>query len=180
MTLNLLRGFAALLLITLLSGCGTTTPVAPTTDMTYDRQFDFSGVDKIYIEPASRTNAATIQISDAQITRINSALTQELASKGIEVVPSSKQADLFLSWYLVTEDLVPVKSRDCDGCDMPVSGGARYAKGTLIVDMVDPMRNQAVWRSVLKTSLTGTPGSAQAEQARLDAAAAIFALFPPA
>ena len=178
MTLYRLRRFTALLLIPLISACSTA-PAAPTTEMTYDMQYDFSGIDKIYIEPASRTDAATIQVSDAQIRRINSALAQELARKGIEVVPASQQADLFLSWYLVTEDLVPAKTRDCDGCDMAVGGGARYAKGTLIVDMVDPMRNQAVWRSVLKTSLTAEPGSAQAEQARLEAAAAIFARFPP-
>jgi hypothetical protein len=147
--------------------------------MTYDQQFSFAGVNKIYIEPASRTDAATIQVSDAQVQRINSALSDELARKGFQVVSSSRQADLFLSWYLVTRDLVKADASDCQGCDMAVDGGARYAKGTLIVDMIDPMRNQPVWRSVLKTELTAEPGTAAAEQARLAAAAAIFARFPP-
>jgi hypothetical protein len=62
---------------------------------------------------------------------------------------------------------------------MTAEGGARYAKGTLIVDMTDPMRNQPVWRSVLQTELTAQPGSASAQQARQAAAAAIFAHFPP-
>lgn len=169
---------AMLLLLPLVGACSSA-PAAPTTSMTYNQQFNFAGVHKIYIEPTSRTDAATIQVSDTQIQRINSALTEELGRKGFEVVSSSAQADLLLSWYLVTRDLVEANASDCDGCDMAVDGGERYSKGTLSVEMTDPMRNQPVWRSVLKTELTGEPGTAAAEQARLEAAAAIFARFPP-
>ena len=175
---NALPLFAGPFLALLLAACSAA-PAVPATTTNYDRQYNFSRIHKIYIEPLSRTDAATITVSDAQISRINGALTSELARKGIEVVTSSRQADLFLSRYLVTEDQVKASSADCEGCDMAVDGGARYARGTLIVDMVDPIRNQAVWRSVLKTELTGQPGSAAAEQARLDAAAAVFARFPP-
>lgn len=178
MTLHVLRAFTLLLMVPLILACSST-PADPTTTMTYDKQFNFSGVHKIYIEPSSRTDVATIQISDAQISRIDSAIAEELGRKGFEVVKTSRQADLFLSWYLVTKDLVEAKASDCDGCDMAVDGGARYSKGTLSVDMVDPMRNRTVWRSILKTELTGDPGSTSADQARLDAAAAIFAQFPP-
>ncbi len=172
-------GLAALLL-PLLAACSTS-PAAPDTSTNYDRQFNFSGVRKIYIEPSSRTNAATIMISDAQISRIDSALQDELVRKGFEVVSSSQQAELFLNWYLVPKDQVQdrVSAGDCDGCDMSVVGGARYAKGTLIVDMIDAMRNKPVWRSVLKTEMTAQPGSASAERARQAAAEAIFANFPP-
>ena len=169
----------ALLILLPLVGACSSAPAAPTTSMTYNQQFNFAGVHKIYIEPSSRTDAATIQVSDAQIQRINSALTEELGRKGFQVVSSSAQADLLLSWYLVTRDLVEANASDCDGCDMAVDGGERYSKGTLSVEMTDPMRNQPVWRSVLKTELTGEPGTAAAEQARLEAAAAIFARFPP-
>ena len=169
---------ALLILLPLVGGCSSA-PAAPTTSMTYNQQFNFAGVNKIYIEPTSRTDAATIQVSDTQIQRINSALTEELGRKGFQVVSSSAQADLLLSWYLVTRDLVEADTSDCDGCDMAVDGGERYSKGTLSVEMTDPMRNQPVWRSVLKTELTGEPGTAAAEQARLEAAAAIFARFPP-
>ena len=62
---------------------------------------------------------------------------------------------------------------------MAVVGGKRYSKGTLIVDVVDFMRNQPVWRSVLKTELTANPGSAEADKGREAAAAAMFANFPP-
>ena len=56
--------------------------------MTYDQQFNFAAVHKIYIEPTSRTDAATIQISDAQITNIDSALADELGRKGFQMVKS--------------------------------------------------------------------------------------------
>ncbi len=175
---NALRVLAGLVITLLVAACSMA-PAAPTTTTNYDRQYDFSRVHKIYIEPLSRTDAATIVVTDAQAKRIDGALANELARKGFETVNTSRQADLFLSWYLVTEDPVEASSADCNGCDTAADGGTRYAKGTLIVDMVDPMRNQAVWRSVLKTGLTGQPDSAKAEQARLDAAAAIFSGFPP-
>lgn len=172
-----LSAIALLSLLPLLGACGGT-PAAPTTTMTYDKQFNFSGVHKIYIAPSSRTDAATIQVSDAQIKRIDSALAAELARKGFQLVPTSRQADLLLTWNLVTEDPVSV-SATCEDCDMTVGGRSRYSRGTLSVDMVDPMRNQAVWRSVLKTELSGQPDAPGAEQARAEAAAAIFARFPP-
>ena len=168
----------ALLLSALLAACSSAPP-APSTTMTYDKQFDFAGVKSIYIEPSSRTDTATIIISDTQIRNIDSAISDELRRKGFTVAASSAQADLFVTWYLVTEDPVKADASDCDGCDMVVDGGYRYSRGTLIVNMVDPLRNQAVWRSVLKTSLTDNPDSASAEAARSQAAAEIFASFPP-
>jgi hypothetical protein len=173
-----MRALALLVLLPLAVACSTAPP-APETTTTYDRQFNFSTVHRIYIEPSSRTDAATIMVSDDQIRNIDKALSDELASKGFVMVNTSEQADLLLSWYLVTKDLVRASESNCEGCDMAVDGGARYARGTLIVDMIDPMRNQPVWRSVLKTALTAKPESAAAAQARLDAAAAMFAQFPP-
>ncbi len=165
-----------LVLSALLAACGSA-PVEPSTTITHDHQFNFSTVHKIYIEPSSRTDAATITISAAQIERIDGALGTELQRRGFETVASSRQADLLLTWHLITEDLI--KAGNCDGCDPALAGGHRYAQGTLIVNMVDPLRNQAVWRSVLQTSLAGDPGSASAEAARQQAAADIFAGFPP-
>ena len=60
-----------LVLSALLVACGSA-PVAPTTTtITYDHQFNFSSVRKVYIAPTSRTDVATIAISDAQSKRID-------------------------------------------------------------------------------------------------------------
>jgi len=176
----ILRALALLLLLPVFAACASTAE-APKITTTYDKTYNFAGAHKIYIEPTSRTDPATITVSDAQIERIDSALSAELTRKGFQMVDSSGQADLLVTWNLIPKD--PVKTdenaSDCDGCDMTVVGGKRYSKGTLIVDIVDFMRNQPVWRSVLKTQLTADPGSAQADQAREAAAAAMFANFPP-
>jgi hypothetical protein len=170
----------ALLMLPVFAACAST-PAAPKVTTTYDHNYNFSGAHKVYIEPSSRTDPATIVISDAQIERIDTALATELTNKGFEMVSSGNEADLLVTWSLIPKDLIKTdkNASDCDGCDMAVVGGKRYSKGTLIVDMVDFMRNQPVWRSVLKTELTTNPGSAEANKGRDAAATAIFANFPP-
>lgn len=180
MRMYVMRALAMLLLLPVFAACASTRE-EPKITTTYDRTYDFSAAQKIYIEPSSRTDPATIVVSDAQIERIDAALSAELTRKGFEMVSSSQQADLLITWNLIPKDLVKTgdNASDCDGCDMAVVGGKRYSKGTLIVDMVDFMRNQPVWRSVLKTELTANPGSAEADKGREAAAAAMFANFPP-
>lgn len=147
----------------------------------YDHQFDFAGVRSIYIEPSSRTDPATIEISDAQIARIDEALATELKRKDFSIANASREADLLITWTLNPRDLLSATRAedDCEGCDMAVDGGARYSKGTLIVDMVDPIRNQAVWRADIDVELHANPGSDAAAAAWATAATTLFADFPP-
>jgi len=172
-----LRLLACVFLLPLAVAC--TGPQADKTTADYDSQFNFAAVHSVYIEPFSRTDPATITVSDAQIERINNAIGAELQRKGFAVVTASRQADLFLTWYLITRDPVSTGGKACPVCDMTADGASRYSKGTLVVDMIDPIRNQPVWRSELHTQLTDDPDSAGAEQARRSAAAAVFARFPP-
>ena len=181
MIVSPLRFCAGVLLACLLAACGSTAAAPGKVETNYDKSFDFSQVKSIYIQPFSRTDAATITVSDGQIQRINAAITTELEGKGLRIVPDSGSADLLLSWYLVTEDRVHAAPGSCPGCDRPAdSDSQRFAKGTLSVDMYDPVRGLPVWRSILRTRLTAEPGSEQAERDRREAAAAMFANFPPA
>jgi hypothetical protein len=175
----LLRALLALALLPLATACSTATNSPPVNkvETNYSQQYDFSGARSIAIEPFSRTDPATITVSDAQIERINEAISDELRRKGYEVVKDNRQADLLLTWYLITDDRPGAGSANCPGCD--AYAGGRYGKGTLVVDMTDIMRNQAVWRSVLKTRLSAATDPAELERERMLAAEAVFADFPP-
>ena len=168
------RALVVLLLLPLVAACSTP---ANKVETTYSHQYDFSEAHNIAIEPFSRTDPATITVSDGQIARINEAITDELRRKGYQVVKDNRQADLLLTWYLITDD-GPGGSASCRDCDT-YAGAGRYGKGTLIVDLTDIMRNQAVWRSVLKTQLRATTDPSELERERTLAAQAVFADFPP-
>lgn len=175
MTLFPRKVLASLLLLLLLGACGTTRP--PQAILDHDPQFDFSAVQRIYFEPFSRTDPATITISDMQVDRINASLAEELRSKGFEMVTDRSRADLFLTWYLVTEDNISMSSSPRY---TGTSGSGSYTQGTLIVDMTDPMRNKAVWRSVFQSRLKSHPDPKESAAIRRTAVEAIFSNFPPA
>ena len=169
------RALTVLLLLPLAVACSTP---ANKVETDYSHQYDFSGVRNIAIERFSRTDPATITVSDTQIERINDAIAEELRRKGFAVVKDNRQADLLLTWYLITEDRISGGNTSCPGCDA-YAGSGRYGKGTLIVDLTDIMRNQPVWRSVLKTRLGTATDPAELERERMLAAQAVFADFPP-
>jgi len=180
---NLLRALGALTLLSLITACASTLEA----NMDFDEQFDFSPVRKIAIQPVDRTGLSTISISDMQVERIDQALAQELQRKGFEVVSDNDQADLYLTWHLVTEERTDVRTYNsmsyynCWRCGPSVSDVSvrQYTQGTFIVDMIDPMRNQSVWRSIIESRLQPQPDPEKASASREEAAAAIFAQFPP-
>jgi hypothetical protein len=178
----LLTAVTALLL---LSACSTTPSLEARTD--YNREFDFSGVSNIAIQPVQRGNLAAVRISDMQVSRLNEAFTDALQARGLNVVDDNARADLLMTWHLVTEERMDVRSYNtssfynCWRCGPSVSDVSvrQYTQGTLIVDMIDPVRNRSVWRSIVQTRLRDT-NAEQAEALRNEAARASFAEFPPA
>lgn len=178
-----LQALAALMLLALVSAC--TTPLEA--NMDFDAQFDFSKVKKIAIQPVDRTDLSMIRISDMQVDRIDGALASELQRKGFQIVSDHAQADMFLTWHLVTEERTDVRTYNsmsyynCWRCGANVSDVSvhQYTQGTFIVDMIDPVRNQSVWRSIIASRLQSEPDPEGAEMRRQEAAQAIFAQFPP-
>jgi hypothetical protein len=179
---TLMAAAAALLL---LSACSSTPSLEARTD--YNREFDFSGVDTIAIQPVQRANLAAVRISDMQVARMNAAFRGALQARGLKVVEDNAQADLLMTWHLVTEERMDVRtyntqsSYTCWRCGPAVSDVSvrQYTQGTLIVDMIDPERNRSVWRSIVQSRLRQTDAE-QAEALRNEAARASFAKFPPA
>ena len=173
----------ALAVLALVSAC--TTPLQATMD--FDSAYDFSPVRKIAIQPVEREQLSSIHISDMQEARIDAALADQLRLQGFEVVGDNSQADLYLIWHLVTEERTDVRTYNsmsyynCWGCGPAVSDVSvrQYTQGTFIVDMVDPVRNRSVWRSIIESRLSSRPDEVKAEQTRREAAAAALAEFPP-
>ena len=173
---------AILLLLSLLAAC--TTPIEAVTD--HDTRYDFSKVRSIAIQPFNRTDPGSVRISDMQVARVDEALA-ELRQKGFAVVEENSEADLYLTWHLVTQEKTDVRTYNsisyynCWRCGPAVSDVSvrQYTEGTLIVDLIDPLRNQSVWRSIIQSRLQSQPDPGKLEERRREAAQAIFAGFPP-
>lgn len=184
MKARFLQAFAGLFLLSLVTACATSPLEA---NMDFDKQFDFSNVRKVAIQPVDRAGLSAIRISDMQIERIDAALGAELERKGFQIVADNSQADIYLTWHLVTEDRTDVRTYNsmsyynCWRCGPSVSDVSvrQYTQGTFIVDMIDPERNKSVWRSVIESRLKSEPDPEGANARRQEAAAAIFTQFPP-
>ena len=178
---HLIAAAATLLLV---AACSSTPSLEARTD--YNREYDFSGVSRIAIQPVQRANLAAVRISDMQVARMNAAFSDALQARGLEVVDNNAEADLLMTWHLVTEERTDVRTYNtssmynCWRCGPVMSDVSvrQYTQGTLIVDMIDPMRNRSVWRSIVQSRLRQTDAE-QAEALRNEAARASFAQFPP-
>ena len=173
----------ALAITTLLNACATT--LEATAD--FDDSFEFGGVSKIAIQPYDRNTVSSVRISDMQVDRINVTLSDELERKGFRMVENAADADLIMTWHLVTQEKTDVRTYNsasyynCWRCGPSVSDVSvrQYTEGTFIVDMIDPNRNRSVWRSIIQSRLKAQPDAEKSAQNRREAARAIFAEFPP-
>lgn len=187
MTAVLWRALAVGVVILAIQACST--PLTATVD--HNPDFDFSRVRTIAIQPIDRNVVSTVTISDMQVARIKEALTKELSRRGYQVVQDNAQADMLMTWHLVTQERTDVRTYNsmsaryttCWRCAPAATTDVRvtqYTQGTLIVDLIDPARLQSVWRSIVQSRLREQNDPQAAAELRAEAAAAIFADFPPA
>jgi hypothetical protein len=157
-------------LVLLLAACGST-PAAPTATTDYDRNYDFSRVRKLAIQPIPRDTLETMTISDGQISRVNQALSTELTRRGFQVVTKNVDADIFLSWKFVPRESAEVATSD--------PGKQQIAQGMMYVTLIDPIMLQSVWRASFQSDLRDQLENAEAAQYRQSVAQAVLAQFPP-
>ena len=180
-----LNGFALCLLAVLLAGCAS----SPTAVTDYDPAYDFLGARNVYILPLDRQVSSVAAVSDIQAARMNEDLGRVLAERGYNVVDAAQQADLLLSWHLVTQERTDVRTYNsasarytsCWSCPTSQSTNVsvrQFTQGTLIVDLIDPVGNRSVWRSIVEERLRDL-STDQAAELRRDVALALFAEFPP-
>lgn len=194
-----LRLTPALTGLVLLAACAT---APPTPEVDYKQDYDFAAVHKIafYDDSGLVSGNNPILLSDLQRDRIDLALEQALRGKGYEVLDEkdADQADLLVSWTLVTNDKTDVRTYEtpamgvgyggyggynrysmynCWGCTQTEVSVRNYTEGTFIVDLIDPRLKKSVWRSLIQSRMTGTHKS---DQDKYNATAdRIFASFPP-
>ena len=194
---RLLTGSLAVALLALLAACATPPP-KPSVD--YDVEHAFSDDLKIgfYALSGSVTGDNPMQLTDFQKDRINEALGKALQGKGFTLVDTAREADLLVSWHLNTVEKQDVRTTTSPGYGMSV-GYSRYnryamyncysclnqtdvrvtdyTQGTFIVDMIDPVKNRSVWRSVTQSKMKGEMLKDEATIA--SAARLVLADFPP-
>ena len=183
MTKQTSRLLMALLLPVLVVACAST----PTATTDFDPTFDFAGVRRVAILPVNRNVSPISEVSDMQVARMNQSLADELSRRGIEIAPDVADADMFLTWHLVTQERTDIRTyntmsarhTNCWNCTSQNVRVRQYTQGTLIVDLIDPARNISVWRSIFESRLRDQSADQAAENRRV-AADAIFAEFPPA
>ena len=184
MSLRALQAAFASCLICLVTACAT--PLEATMD--FDSSFDFTKVQNVAPQAVDRKDLSSLHISDMQEARIDRALADELQRRGFEIVTDNSEADLYMVWHLVTEERTDVRTYNsmsyynCWGCGPSVSDVSvrQYTQGTFIVDMIDPLRNKSVWRSIIESRLRNQPEDPEVlAEERREAATAVFADFPP-
>ena len=182
--------------ILLLAACASAPP-APTID--YKPDYDFSRVKKIAFYDESRRVSGDnpMQLSDMQIDRIDEALAFVLQGRGISIVDNPEEADLLLSWHLVTEHKTDVRTYEtpsygvgysrygrynrysmynCWNCTNTEVRVSNYTEGTFIIDMIDPALEKSVWRSVTQSKLKGDPD--ESRENHIEAANRVLGTFP--
>ena len=177
----------------LLSGCASGPP-KPTVDFKSD--YDFAGVKTVayYRNSGQVIGDNPLQLSDMQRDRIDEALAYALRNKGLQIVDDAAQADLLLSWHLVTQEKTDVRTWEtpamgwgynrysaysCWSCGATRTEVSvqNYTQGTFIVDMIDPGLKKSVWRAIIQSRLKG---QLQSDQDKYnETATEIFATFPP-
>ncbi|MDE0949683.1 MAG: DUF4136 domain-containing protein [Halioglobus sp.] len=197
-TCTALRTLAGFGIAIILAACASGPP-KPTVD--YKADYDFAAVKKIsfYRNSGDVSGDNPHQLSDIQRDRIDEALSYALTNKGFVIVKDTTEADLLLSWALVTQNKTDVRTwntptagyggyygrynrysyYNCWACSPTRTEVTvqNYTQGTFIVDLIDPKLHKSVWRGVTQSRLKGNQS---ADQDKYNAAAtAIFAAFPP-
>jgi len=193
-TRAILRTFTLLCASALFAACASGPP-QPTVD--YKTDYNFKAVKKIaFLQDTGQVYGVNpLQLSDMQRDRIHEALSYALTNRGFQMVADAAQADLLLSWNLVTEQVTDVRSwgslgmgyggidgiyggYNCWNCGLGQDISVRsYTQGTFIVDMIDPTLDKSVWRGVTQSPLRGNQREDQGKYN--EAASAMFAAFPP-
>lgn len=112
--------------------------------------------------------------------RIESALSRELTNRDVHRVRVEQRPDLTVYYAVAVHEKIQKAWRTGYGWGARYGGGQTtypYEEGTLIVDLVDPVKQELMWRATMNTHLeeTSTGRLDQADRA----IARAFEQYPP-
>ncbi len=180
------RLFWVIAVIALASACSST----PTATVDHNPAFDFSGVQRVAILPLNRSVTPQAAVSDMQAARINTSLAGAMTARGLTVIENPADADLLLTWHLVTQERTDVRTYNtmsarysrCWSCPPATTQNVsvrQFTQGTLIADLIDPAAGVSVWRSIFESRLPSGRNASDTAELRDTAAKALFDNFPP-
>ncbi len=125
------------------------------------------------------------KIDSISLRRIRTAVSNQLASKGLEV--SSENPDFLIAVYLKTKERLSVINYGGPyvypyygyGPYGGTSTIVQYEEGTLLLDFIDSKSKQLIWRGSAKSDLDSVPTPEKREKMITEAVQKILENFPP-
>jgi len=148
--------------------------------MEHDPAADFSRFKTFAFAERPIAEESGIDRDSAARDRIESALSRELKNKDFRLVRLDQQPDLTVYYAVAVHEKSQKAWRTGYGWGARYGGGQTtypYEEGTLIVDLVDPVKQELMWRATMNAHLEDTSAG------RLDQAdraiARAFEQYPP-
>jgi hypothetical protein len=134
---------------------------------------------------ANNENRKNEKIDNINLTRIRTAVSNQLESKGLEV--SSEHPDFLIAVYLKTKERLSVINYGGPyvypyygyGPYWGTSRIVQYEEGTLLLDFIDPKSKKLIWRGSAKSDLDSVSTPEKREKMIYEAVQKILANFPP-
>ncbi|MEN8200221.1 MAG: DUF4136 domain-containing protein [Thermodesulfobacteriota bacterium] len=184
-----MKGFAFAALLFLCSACAT---LSVNTD--YNPAYDFSRLRTYaWLDDGTPPGTDARINNDLVIDRVRSAVEWTLAAKGY-VKSDAASADFRMSWLGVIDKKLQLDTiehfyspygygslyRDPFWADPPAYTTVReYEVGTLIIDVLDPVRHKLIWRGTGSDRLSSTSDPVKITREINAAVSAILKDFPP-
>lgn len=126
----------------------------------YDRAFDFGRLRTFAFADQRRPNGSLLQRDALENDRIRAALIRDLDKHGFRYEPTG-QADFLIAYYARDTERTEIEPV---GYGMPYRWrwgwgpgvwARDYTQGSVVVDFIDPGRNQLVWRGRVTDTVKG-------------------------
>lgn len=175
----------ALLLLAVLGACSA---IEVTSD--YDPQVNFAGYHDYAWLPGQQPRTGDVRLDNSLLhDRIRNAVDKHLAAKGYKKMESSSP-DFIIAYHLALQGRLNLTTMNnygyAPGWRGAYAGGSgsttyvhEYDEGSLVIDVIDPVKLHLVWRGTARAEVpqTSTP---EERTARIDQAVGkILEKFPP-